>query len=260
MNPVRILVPTGLAVVAGVLYFLSLSGTAPGIDLVIAREDIKPGTLLTDDLLDHVAVRADRNIIGKSAVPHEHRGVALLGRTAHREVKAGELLFFVDVQEATPGTGLSLRPGEVALLVSLDHAHYPANLVRPGNQVGFVLGSAETSPAPPFPGSTLAADLSQTWTAETSKPGGSLDTGGLVGPFRVVSVGDRTDPRELQSFGHSEEARLLSVAVKPNAEGELDGQTNRLVKALQKSANSSGERVVAMVLYGPGTEGKQGSR
>src|SRR5438552_841396 len=129
MKSVRILIPIGLAVAAGALYFLALSRTGPALELVVAKEEIKPGTLLMDDLFDRVAVWADRNIIWKSAVPYEHRGVALLGRRIRREVKPGEVIFFVDVREEASGMTLPLRPGEVALLVPLDHVHYPANLV-----------------------------------------------------------------------------------------------------------------------------------
>jgi hypothetical protein len=239
MKAIRILIPLGLAILAGLLNLMAFRGGAAPIEVVTASQDLPADTVLHGDQLQSTPLRADPDVIGRSVVRYADRGAALLGRKIKRSVKAGELIFFEDVrQEGGEGLRQNLRPGEVALLVSLERIPYSPNLLNIGTEVGFVLGD---------PSQVGSAPAGQGKDPTPVDPKAQR----ILGPFRIVSVGDSTEPREAQPSGQVEERKVISVAIQPNKDGLLGERDTSLVNALKVTEGK--QSVVAVVVYAPGT-------
>src|SRR5262249_2339584 len=139
---------------------------------VVLHEDAAAGTELTATMLGKVSVRADRALF-RTAVPYSERGL-LLNRRLNRALKAGEGVCFADVRnEGGEDVRANLRPGEASLTVAVRQGGMAPG-IRAGDQVGFLLGPGEAAPRP---------------TGTTG-----VESGRLVGPFRVLGVGALSDP------------------------------------------------------------------
>ena len=154
-------------------YLLNQKQTSP-VKFARVAKGVTAGTQLTDDDLEEVELSGSEEALGKltrTAVRYEDRGL-LKDRIATRDLQKNDLVLWRDFSSAR---GELRQP---ALPVSLDGLSLPERLVRVDDRVGFVI--ARRLP-PPASGATPDPDYEE------------------VGPFLVLSVGDLTARRELDS-------------------------------------------------------------
>lgn len=216
---VNLLLPIGLAFVAGVLNFAVLSKTAAMQSYIEVTGDLKPGESFKMPLLRQVKVAAKV----PAAIPWEERNV-LATLKAPREIQAGDWVMRSDVLPRDE-VGLLLEKDEVALNVSLEGIVIEPKLLKIGQPIGFVIRKAEGS--------------------ETAKPkGGNTNDYQVVGPFRLVTLGEvSADETENEEENDLRPPKTISVAV-PSSDGKtLDAESQLLSQAIEQT------RITAIVLY-----------
>lgn len=167
-----VLIPIGLGVAAALFNLMAVRSATNTVDLTVVKSDVKAGTPLTEEMLDKMTVRADRDIF-RSAVRYEDRGV-LVGRPANRPLVAKEVILLADIRlSGTFDVRANLRPGERSLTLAVKPARLVPGL-RVGDEVEIVLSGGDPEQA--------GGDL----------PKGVL-RGRTVGPFRIVGLGERTE-------------------------------------------------------------------
>lgn len=159
-------VPVALGVVAAGLYFVAVQSGTKVVELVAVKEDVKDGTVLTQDMLQKRAIRADQSLL-RSAVQAKDVGL-ILGRKVNRSLAADELVLFADVRHPAGEARSNLKPDEIGITLSV-----PMARITPGVRVG---------------------DEVYVMVAREASPGGGK-TGGErgIGPFRVVGFGERPE-------------------------------------------------------------------
>ena len=165
----NILLPLGLAFIAGVMNFAVLSRTTAMQSYIEVTANLKPGETFKIPLLKQVKVAA--KVPG--AIPWEERNVLATLR-APRPFEAGDWVMQSDIVPQD-SVGIQLEKGEVALNVSLEGIVIEPKLLKIGQPIGFVIRQTdENSPA---------ATNSTTERIEGDKYQ-------IVGPFRLVTLGE----------------------------------------------------------------------
>lgn len=172
MNALRIVIPLALGLIAGLMNYFVVRGMAVPLTLVVVKQDVKEDTVLKPEMLGTIEVRADSPAIFKSAVPASERG-AVLDRRVNRALAAGEVLLFHDVRTNAPhDLRTMLREGEdISGTIPV-----PAARVAPGLQSGDFVS----------------------FVVATIKGDDDFGDGNVVGPFRLLWVGERSgDSRQV---------------------------------------------------------------
>ena len=230
MSAMRLLLPVVLGVVAAALNFMVLRGGTAPLELTTIRSDVKADTVLTDDMLEPLPVRADAGIF-KSAVPYKQRGVALLNRRVNRAIGAGEALLFTDVRTLDEENfSLYLKPGESTLTVPVQVLRVSSGLQR-GDSVGFLVAAN--------PRNDPLRNLLKT-------PAPAMSARRMLGPFRLLSL----SAIDASSIAASRDLRLVTVAVTRTADGRLTSDVAALDEALSPQAGANGG-VLAVERYVP---------
>ena len=184
----KLMIAIGLAAVAAFLNFIVISQRTKPVKFAAMKTSASAGETLTTDMIDFVEVPAQfSEQLKRSVVPWNEMAV-LSGKTLLRDVERGELLFWQDAPISGPR--YDLRKGETA--VFLDVSNSPVSTIAVGESVSFRIGTQ-----------TGESDLE--W----------------VGPFRVVTVGDKRVPGE-----RLERVNEISVAISSD-------QTDRRNEKLQ---------------------------
>jgi len=223
-----------LGVAAGGLNWWVLHGEAASRSFVTARGAIDAGRVFTEDDLTPIELRGDLEGLANSAVPFEERAV-LLGRPAARDLREGEMVLWSDAVSSPP-TELFTEDGEEALPVSLDDVSIVPKLLKVGQEVGFLI----TVPQP----------------QEARRDESAVDELSIeyVGPFRILSVGERLGPEApggRSSRGTDE--RVITVAIRREGRAGanvLKDDSRKLVEAIDamRSSRGSGRRIVSILL------------
>lgn len=228
MNSLRIIIPLGLGLTAGIINFLVVRGMAAPIELTAVRNDTKAGTELKPDQLTKVLVRGDSPQILRSAVPWAERGI-LLRRRVNRALAAGEVIMFADVRtEGGEDIQTLLRPGEASFTFSVRQSRIALGL-RVGDSVGIVVADSSVEEDPD-----------------------SMEKGGrrIIGPVRVIALGERPDPFRLA--GGADDFRKISVAVPVSARNELTTAGQSLDAALAPGPGGDKRgRILAVEFFRP---------
>jgi hypothetical protein len=226
MNALRVILPVVLGVAAAILNFIVLRGSTAPLELTVFRSEVKADTELTEDMLDRLPVRAEKEVF-KTAVPYSKRGL-LLGRRVTRPISAGEALLFSDVQNLDEeNVRLYLKPGETSLTVPVKSSRVAPGLRR-GDSIGVLV--------------TVRPAMDPTKTVLTPPP----PTTRLLGPFRLLSLGTPVDPYRAAGLG---DARLLLVAIKPGPNGKLDPMVVTLQEAISAGASGASDLGVMAVEF-----------
>lgn len=230
MSALRVIVPVVLGIVAALLNFLVLRGSTASLELTAVRTEIKADTELTEDMLERLPVRADKEIF-KSAVEYSKRGL-LLGRRVHRPLAAGEVLLYADVQNLEEeNIRLYLQPGETTLTIPVKPTRIAPGLRR-GDSVAVLVAVRPTM------------ELMKT---KTSMKTPAVATR-MLGPFRLLSLGTPVEPGRAAFFG---ELRQVTVATKPGPNGQLDPSVATLQEAIagMSSGNANESGVLSVEYY-----------
>lgn len=215
MTMLRIIVPVLLGIAAAVLNFLILRGNVAPVELTVLRADVKADMELSEEMLDRLSVRADKDIF-KSVVPYSKRGL-MLHRRVTRPISAGEVLLYTDVQNLEEeNIRLYLNPGEVTLTI-------PVKRVAPGLRKGDLVGVwVKAQPA------------MESMKTRIRAPAVSH----LLGPFRLISVGTPHDSSRSSMLGGERE---VVVAIKTSPKGQTDPNVAALQEAIALSLSSNRE-------------------
>lgn len=219
MTARAILIPLALGLAAGLINFVVMRGATAPLELAAVKDDVKPGTELTEAMLEKVSVRADAKLFA-SAVPYSERGI-LIGARVGRALKAHEVVLFADVrQDFADDIRANLRAGEMGFTVPVRQNRITPSL-KAGDEVGFLIVGDDATPR-------------------------------VVGPFRLVGFGERSDPFQGAAMGRLE-ARKVVVALPVAKEGDLDARVKALNDAIRQSGSTEKtERVLGVEHYRAG--------
>ena len=200
----RILLPTGLGVFAFILHSWTLNQKLKPQRFVIVMEDIAAGELISENKLGSIDMSGDLARLPKVAIPYHERAV-LYQHPAPRKLEAGDVVFWAD---ATIRLQPKLNPGEKQFPVSMAGWSVVPEMILPDQYVTFVIGQEDV-----YRSSNLE---------ESSEPvpDPMPSTPPIIGPFRVLAVGNRVDPAAAADPS-SRTDRVLTVAI------QFDPQTGR---------------------------------
>lgn len=218
----NILLPLGLAFIAGVMNFAVLSRTTATQSYIEVTGNLKPGETFKIPLLKQIKVAA--KVPG--AIPWEERNVLATLR-APRNFEAGDWVMQSDIVPQDE-IGIQLEKAEVALNVSLEGIVIEPKLLKIGQPIGFVIRQSDEVMA------NTTSSMNNTTPKEYQ----------IVGPFRLVTLGEiaveEVDPDEEDQL---RPPKTISVAV-PSSDGKsLDPEAQRLSQAIEQT------RITAIVLY-----------
>lgn len=186
------------------------------------RADLNRGDPFKDGLLERFPVDSEYvTYMPKTAVPYEQRET-LFGREATRDLKKGDMILWQD--SSHPGWEFNLQENEKALPISLEGISSVPKLLRVNDYISFLVAQGPEKPK----GNT--------------QPDVKVE---LVGPFRVLSVGDRVsrDSQERKTEGRVTDERMITVAVRIDDPQKIDDKIRKVV-----TARGFDRRLVGLVL------------
>lgn len=221
-------------------YLDRLAGKEAKVSFIGIRADaqINVGDTLVDSHL--VKVDIPKSAIGNlEQVAPQWKDVPLVvGWPSNRSYRGGELVLQQDIR--TPGAkdlNDKLGKDEVAFWIPIDTRTFNSMRVNPDDEVSFLLpNSALGGPSP---------------TPVDGQPGGSADSD-IVGPFRILELGNRTGRPEVQKAagGRQGNENVLTLVSK-FAGGRLDAKAKR-VNEYMKATKSQGLQVILHPKKKPG--------
>lgn len=234
-NWIRVLLPVGLGLLAGLLNFAAIHHKVAPETFVTVSRDIQFGEPLAEGESDlqQLTLSGDVDLLKTSAVLWKDRYI-LLKKRAPRKLRKGDLLLF---QDALQSTELEPGDGEVSLPVSIERIPNVPRLLLVGEEIGFLVARPRSAPT-----SSSALPI-------TSEPDVDPE---YVGPFRLLSVGDRlsrTQSDEVQPDGSSPDSGVIHIGIRLNeGSNELEDSSRRLVAA--QAANVYGRSgILAIVMH-----------
>jgi hypothetical protein len=247
-NHLGLIVAVMLGVIAACLNFLYLSNKAANFEKV-AFLAVKPQTVIRAGETfrdDHfVALEIPRaGVTGpllESAVLYESRGT-VTGMKATKDYGGGELILRADLK--TPPPVLELGENEQAIGVPVDTRTFVPALVRPGDRVSFLVPrSAPAAPAAPAGG--------ENGEEPPSAPLPTVGNSELIGPFKVLSVGNRLASADVFKAAGlpQQQENVLTISVRADGD-KLEARAQKLFDLLQ----AGGLRQAGVVLHPRGKE------
>jgi hypothetical protein len=226
-NHLGLIVAIVLGVIGATLNFLYLTSKAANFDKVAflsidSRASIKRGETFRED---HFAPLEIPKIAVSSQLSHDalfysDRGT-VVGMKATRDYGGGEMI--LQDQLKTPPQELALAAeNERAMWVPVDTRTFVPSLIRPGDRVSFLV------PKGVVPVTRTPED------GDSQPPPPTMGDSELVGPFKVLSVGNRLGSAEVfKAAGMPpQQENVLTISV--HAEGnQLDPMAKKLWDLLQ---------------------------
>ncbi|MBY0525257.1 MAG: hypothetical protein K2R98_17755 [Gemmataceae bacterium] len=229
MSPwIKLAIPIGLGLVAAAINFYVMTDKPAPRAFAVAREDIRSGAPFKESSIGVMMVPGEvAGSFPRTAVPYAHRET-IYGRPATRDLKRGDMILWQDSSQ--PGWELSAGAGEEALPISLDGLSTVPRLIRVGDQVGFLIAQtgARTGKEP---------------LVKTGDP--EVD---YIGPFRVLSVGERISRDGDKKSDRAGDDRIITVAMKLGPNNKIDETTRKYLVA-RVGERSGTLRIVGLVLH-----------
>jgi Flp pilus assembly protein CpaB len=190
-NVSGLIIAIGLGLAGAVLNWFYLeqeSRQLERLNFIGVRSAVNRGDVLREDNLVPVPIpREAARGLEEYAVLWDARQT-VVGRAANRPYPGGELVLRQDLQ--SPPSELKLEKNERAMWIPVDSTSFVAQLVKPGDDVSFLI--SRYSPGSPTPAMPVDPDAPQ--SAEPAKPQGGSE---MVGPFRILSLGNRLGSAEV---------------------------------------------------------------
>ena len=210
-----LMVAIALGVGAGVLnwfYLVRQSQRAETVAFIGIHADqyVGRGEQLRNEHL--VAVSVPREALGnlrEFAVLDAARAT-VVGQAVARPIDGGRLLLQDDLD--TPPPKLALGEDERIMWIPVDSRSYVPSLITPGDMVTFKV--ARMAPA-------SAAGSADPETGRPPAPAGPVER---IGPFRVLSVGNRLGSAEVMQAAKIPQMQenVLGISITPEVEGRAD--------------------------------------
>jgi Flp pilus assembly protein CpaB len=206
------------------LYLQRASNTLGRVSFISIRPDvqlnvgdpIKEEDLQRIDLPDNAAGNL------RSVAPEWSAKAAVVGQRANRIFNGGEIILEMDLAApAQQQLAKTLHENEVAFWVPIDPRSVVAEQINPGDLVSF-----EVPPAL-LTGGAVPAPTSTTPRA------GDKDASEIIGPFRVLAIGARREPINIQqAFRGRPGTETTLTIVAQLKQGQLDPLSARLSEVL----------------------------
>ena len=160
---------------------------------------------------------------------------------AVRVHRGGEILLRQDLRAPPPNLALT-KPNERAIFIPVDTRTFVASLVSPGDMVTFVLGGASGQPTPAAGGESGDGPPDENLPIVGPPPNAEL-----IGPFRVLSLGNRLGSAEVHKASGVPQLQenVMAVAVTVEKGDQLEAKGAKLWKLLQ----ATGFRQVGVLLH-----------
>jgi Flp pilus assembly protein CpaB len=231
-----ILLSIGLGLAGAVcnwMYLERLAGREARVSFIGVRADaqINVGETLREDQL--VPINIPKSAVGNlEQVAPQWKDLPLVkGMPSARSFRGGELVMQQDIR--TPGAkdlNEKIGKNEVALWIPIDMRTFNSARVNPDDEVSFLL--------PRLGGPGMATDETQNQSPSIAS---SSD---IVGPFRILEIGNRTGRPEVQRASGVRQTTDSSITIVAQLEkGHLDAKTERITEYM-RSSKSQGLQVI----------------
>ncbi|HZL89351.1 MAG TPA: hypothetical protein VFB96_13315 [Pirellulaceae bacterium] len=239
-NHLGLIVAIVLGVIGATLNFLYLTNKAANFDKVAflsidSRASIKRGETFREDHfapleIPKVAVSSQLSV---DAILFSDRG-AVVGMKATRDYGGGEMV--LQEQLKTPPSELALTgENERAMWVPVDTRTFVPSLIKPGDTVSFLV-----------PRGVVPVARAPEEGDEPSPPPPSMGDAELVGPFKVLSVGNRLGSAEVFKAAGMPQQQENVLTISVHAQGnQLDPMAKKLWDLLQ----AGGFRQAGVILH-----------
>lgn len=214
------------------MYLERLAGREARVSFIGIKNDqqINIGDVLRADQL--ISIDIPRSAVGnldQVAPPWKELNL-VVGFPTTRSFRGGELVLHQDIR--TPGSkdlNEKIGKNEVALWIPIDQRTFNSSRVNPNDEVSFVLPKTATS---------LPAAVGENDTPSVTA------TSEIVGPFRILEIGNRTGRPEIQRASGTRQTVDSSITIVAKIEnGHLDAKTERITEYM-RSSKSQGLQVI----------------
>ncbi|MBS0205313.1 MAG: hypothetical protein JSS49_20610 [Planctomycetes bacterium] len=232
-----ILLSLGLGLAGAVcnwMYLERLAGHEARVSFIAIRADvlINIGDVLREDQL--VKIDIPKSAVGNldQVAPRWSDRTLVVGWPSTRSYRGGELVLQQDIR--TPGAkdlNEKIGKNEVALWIPVDMRTFNSARVNPDDEISFIL--------PRMGGPTLAP-------AEATPNGAPPVTSNneIVGPFRILEIGNRTGRPEVQRASGARQSIDNSITIVAKLEnGRLEPKVERVTEYM-RSTKSQGLQVI----------------
>jgi hypothetical protein len=207
---------------------------------------IQPGERFTEAKLAPLpipknnVVNFEGQVLRKEAILYSDRAT-VIGMAAARKFDENEIILRQDLKTPPPALALT-KPNERAIFIPVDTRTFVASLVSPGDQVTFVLGGAPSQPTPAAGGENGDSPPDENLPIVGPPPNAEL-----IGPFRVLSLGNRLGSAEVHKASGVPQLQenVMAVAVTVEKGDQLEAKGAKLWKLLQ----ATGFRQVGVLLH-----------
>lgn len=231
-----LLLSLGLGVAGAVcnwLYLNRLASSESRVSFIAIKADaqVNVGDVLREDQL--VSIEIPASAVGNlpQVAPRWRDRSLVLGWPSNRSYRGGELVLHQDVQTpAAKDLNEKISKNEVALWIPVDMRTFNSARVNPDDEVSFVL--------PRVAGAPTAATVGE------NQPPVSPSNNDIVGPFRILEIGNRTGRPEVQRASGVRQTIDSSITIVARLEnGHLDAKTERITEYM-RSSKSQGLQVI----------------
>lgn len=206
------------------LYLQRASNNLGRVSFISIRPDVQlnVGDPIREEDLQKIDLPGNAAGNLSSVAPEWSAKAAVVGQRANRIFNGGEIILEMDLAApAQQQLAKTLQENEVAFWVPIDPRSVVAEQINPGDLVSFEVPAAALAPDKP------SAPVS------ASPPKVAADGPEIIGPFRVLAIGARREPINVQQAFRGRagtEATLTIVA--ELKQGQLDPLSARLSEVL----------------------------
>ena len=212
------------------LYLERLAGKEARVSFIAIKSDIQVniGDILRKDQL--VRIDIPRSAVGNldQVSPRWSDLSTVVGLPSTRSYRGGEIVLQQDIR--TPGSkdlNEKIGKSEVAIWIPVDTRTFNSSRVNPDDEVSFIL--------PRIAGAAEGAEGASPQIVSNSE---------IVGPFRILEIGNRTGRPEVQRASGARQTIDSSITIVAKLEnGHFDAKTERITEYM-RSTKSQGLQVM----------------
>lgn len=213
-------------------YLERLAGKEARFSFIAIKSDVQIniGDILRRDQL--VRIDIPRSAVGNldQVAPRWSDLEWIEGMPSTRNYRGGELVLQQDIRTpAVKDLNEKIGKSEVALWIPVDTRTFNSSRVNPDDEVSFVLPRVASATPTPL--------------GENDSPPPTVNSE-IVGPFRILEIGNRTGRPEVQRASGARQSIDNSITVVAKLEnGHLDAKTERITEYM-RSTKSQGLQVI----------------
>lgn len=238
-NWIGLLIALSLGIVACLLNWQYLERKSKEIEVIsfLAIKDsvqLKTGETFRENHFEKLDIpRKNAGSLQETAVLFSDLQTVVSMKALH-DYRGGEIVLRQELK--TPPEEFNLKENELAMWIPVSTAAFVSSLVKPGDEVSFVVPSPnsvfQNMTQVPDPGDQLGPEFGGTEDIEDSNRNQPVNTNSeLVGPFRVLSLGNRLGSYEVSVATGAPRARenVMGIAV-IKLGNRIDPKAEKLVR------------------------------